>query len=83
MTLYLSDFIVNTLKQQVSISGFADKVICLGEGKNYEYLNNLNNEYNLFNEIIPLPHPRWIMQYRYKARIEYIREYVRIFRSLT
>jgi hypothetical protein len=40
LTLHLSDFIIKTLKQQVSISGFTETVICLGEGKNYNYLNN-------------------------------------------
>ena len=74
----LNDFIIGTLKQQISIAGFSEKVVCLGEGKNYKYLDRLNNEYHLFNEIISLPHPRWIMQYNYKKRMNYIHEYVRI-----
>jgi hypothetical protein len=83
LTFSLQDFILNTLRTQLDIAGLSEKVICLGEGKNYEYLNNLNKELQLFDEIIPLPHPRWIMQYRFKFRMEYIREYVNIFSGLT
>lgn len=79
---FLNHFIIETLKQQIGIAGFSEKVVCLGEGRNYEYLDKLNNEYHLFNEIISLPHPRWIMQYRYKMRKEYILEYLKIFRIL-
>jgi hypothetical protein len=78
----LNDFIIGTLKQQISIAGFSEKVVCLGEGKNYKYLDRLNNEYHLFKEIISLPHPRWILQYRYKMKKEYILEYVKVLRSL-
>jgi len=78
LTKYLNDFIIGTLKQQVSMAGVSDNAICLGEGKNYEYLNKLNNEYHLFKEIIPLPHPRWVMQYHYRERMDYIHMYVRI-----
>ena len=31
------------------------------------HLSLLNIELNLFDEIIPLPHPRWVMQYRRKS----------------
>jgi hypothetical protein len=82
LTLALNDFIIETLKQQISIAGFSEKVICLGEGRNYEYLDKLNHQYHFFNEVISLPHPRWIMQYRYHERMNYINEYVRILKDL-
>lgn len=82
LSLLLKDFIIHTLKLQVSIAGSSDKVICLGEGRNYWYLEKLNRELGLFGEIISLPHPRWIMQYRFKERMGYIREYVRILQDL-
>jgi hypothetical protein len=82
LTSLMQDFILNTLRTQLNIAGISEKVVCLGEGKNYEYLYNLNKELRLFNEIIPLPHPRWIMQYRYKERGDYIREYVNVLRAL-
>jgi hypothetical protein len=82
LSVILKDFITDTLKQQVFIAGYSDKVICLGQGRNYEYLKNLNKEYDLFNEIISLPHPRWIMQYRFKKKVDYINEYIRTLQGI-
>ncbi len=79
----LNDFIIRTLQEQISICGHPDIVICLGEGKNYKYLTSINKERCFFKEIIPLPHPRWIMQYRYRKRQEYIKRYVEIMNLTT
>jgi hypothetical protein len=49
---------------------------CLGDGKNYKYLSKLNEEQKFFGKIIPLPHPRFIMQYKLKKKEEYIQSYV-------
>ncbi|KPK86696.1 MAG: hypothetical protein AMS27_04475 [Bacteroides sp. SM23_62_1] len=73
----LKPFIVSTLKQQVAIAGSNERVFCLGEGRNYWYLNKLNMELDLFGEIISLPHPRWIMQYRFRNKRDYVKEYLR------
>lgn len=82
LSFVLRDFIADTLKQQFSIAGSPDTAICLGEGKNYDYLTSLNKDLQLFKEIIPLPHPRWIMQYRFRKKSDYMLEYLRILRSL-
>ena len=47
----------------------------IGMGKNIEYLNRLNKKYNLVDELIALPHPRWVMQYRLKRINEFLEEY--------
>lgn len=60
----LKPFIVNTLIQQIALGTETQKCFCLGQGKNFEYLQMLNMELKIFKEIVPLPHPRWIMQYR-------------------
>ena len=49
---------------------------CLGEGENYKQLSRFNEEQGFFREIIPLPHPRWIMQYRRKKVKEFVALYV-------
>jgi len=54
---------------------------CLGDGKNYKYLNALNTEMRFFNTIIPLSHPRFIMQYRVKKKHEFIGKYLDAFRQ--
>lgn len=73
----LKPFIISTLIKQVAIAGNNNKVFCLGEGRNYWYLNKLNKELDLFGEIISLPHPRWIMQYRFRNKRDYVKEYIR------
>lgn len=61
-------FITGNIRDQIKIAGSdADKAYCLGEGKNFQYFSKLNGEHHFFREIIPLPHPRWIMQYRRKS----------------
>lgn len=62
----LKPFIVKTLVQQIALGMDTKKCFCLGQGKNYDYLQMLNSSLKIFKEIIPLPHPRWIMQYRRK-----------------
>jgi len=73
----LKPFIISSLKKQVAIAGNFKSVYCLGEGRNYWYLNKLNKELGLFGEIISLPHPRWIMQYRFRNKRDYVKEYIR------
>lgn len=49
---------------------------CLGEGDNYKFLTAWNAEEKFFREVIPLPHPRFIMQYKRKQLDQYINFYV-------
>ncbi len=50
--------------------------ICIGQGENFKYLNDLNKKHNFFSEIRPTPHPRWVMQYRLKRKEEYIQQFI-------
>lgn len=68
----LKPFIVENIKLQLKFGISRDIVFCLGEGKNFKYLSKLNNEMNFFDKVIPLPHPRFIMQYRLKRKDKYI-----------
>jgi hypothetical protein len=74
----LKPFIVRSLVDQIGLGITSRKCYCLGQGKNYEYLKTLNEELRLFDEIIPLPHPRWVMQYRRKSLEDYILQSVKI-----
>ena len=68
----LKHFIVKALVDQIGLGINSRKCYCLGQGKNFEYLKFLNQEIKLFDEIIPLPHPRWVMQYRRKKLADYL-----------
>lgn len=44
--------------------------------KNYEFLKEINEKYCFFDKIIPLEHPRFIMQYHSKEKEYYLDKYV-------
>lgn len=57
--------------------GMNQKVcFCLGTGKNFKYLNKLNERKGYFEKVVPLEHPRFIMQYKRKKLEEYIGMYL-------
>ncbi len=76
LTKSVKPFIVSNLVKQIGLGINSRKCYCLGQGKNYEYLKMLNLELKLFDEIIPLPHPRWVMQYRRKKLDEIISDVI-------
>lgn len=76
---YLEPFIVNTMEQHLDMGMAREKVFSLGQGKNVEVLQELSTKYNFFDKIIPLPHPRWVMQYRLKKKNLFIQQYLRQF----
>lgn len=72
----LTDFIVDSLRQQLSFGINTSTCFCLGEGENFKYLTTLNKSLRIFNNIVPLAHPRFIMQYRRKKMSDYVNDYV-------
>jgi hypothetical protein len=67
-------FAKDCLKQQLPWIN-TSVAFCLGEGKNFHYLTKLNNDFPMFSRIVPLPHPRFIMQYKLKSKENYIEKY--------
>ncbi len=72
----LEDYIVENMREQLSF-GAKPVAYSLGMGKNIAYLDKLNKRHGFFDEIRPLPHPRWIMQYRLKRLDEFLDLYLR------
>ncbi|MDX2048052.1 MAG: DUF4918 family protein [Chitinophagaceae bacterium] len=72
-------FIIKSIEQQLNTIASYKVCFCLGEGTNYKYFSGLNEKFHFFDKIIPLPHPRWIMQYRRKKMEEYVQLYLEIF----
>lgn len=70
-------FIIESLKKQLQWGLKQTQSFVLGEGKNYDYLVDLNRQHNFFKVLTPLPHPRFIMQYKRKKIDEYIDLYLR------
>lgn len=67
----LETYMVDELKKQIAF-GAEPIAFSLGMGKNIAYLKKINSKYGLFEEVRPLPHPRWVMQYRLKRIDEFI-----------
>lgn len=72
----LYSFILESIKKQIEFGLDTSVAYCIGSGENYIFLTELNNKYHLFNTIIPLEHPRFIMQYNSKRKDEFIEKYV-------
>ncbi len=72
----LQGFILQNIKKQYEMGFLNDRCICIGGEKNFRYLNALNMENRFTKEIISVPHPRFIMQYKRKQKQEYIDLYL-------
>ncbi len=71
----LENFIVNCLREQLSWGIDTKVCFCLGEGENFKCIKRLNEKFKFFEEIVPLLHPRFIMQYRRKRIEEFVHMY--------
>ena len=72
----VTTFIIETIQQQIQMGLATDTCICIGGEKNYKFLVSINEQQGFFKKIIPLPHPRFIMQYRRKRKQEYVNEWL-------
>jgi len=73
----VTPFITQWLQQLTAVGFKTDVAYCIGTGKNYTYLNTLNQQEQFFDKIVPLEHPRYIMQYKAKSLNQYIEKYIR------
>jgi hypothetical protein len=72
----LYSFIISTIRSLISFGVDTSVCYCIGSGENYRFLSKINKEYNFFDKIIPLEHPRFIMQYNSKNKDIYIDKYI-------
>jgi len=77
----VTPFALRWLRTLIEAGMRSDVVLCLGLGKNFRFLEALNAEHRLFGRIVPLAHPRFIMQYRSKQLRAYVRAYLRALES--
>ena len=72
----VTPFIIECINRQVAMGFHTENCLCIGGEKNFKFLSGLNAEHKWFKEIIPLPHPRFILQYRRKQKDQYIHQYL-------
>jgi hypothetical protein len=75
-------FILDTLKEQIDLGIDTSVGFCLGTGKNAHFLRQINDKNHFFRRIVALEHPRYIMQYRVKAKDAFIMKYITAFCNL-
>jgi len=72
----LYNFIVEAIKKQIAFGIDQSVCYCIGSGENYKFLSKINEQYNFFDKIVPLEHPRFIMQYNKKDSVKYLEKYI-------
>lgn len=77
----VTPFAVHALKAQLAFGINRKKCFVFGTGKNHKFIETLNKKHGFFDAIIPLEHPRYIMQYKSKNRTDYLQKYLEAFRS--
>ncbi|RBL91310.1 uracil-DNA glycosylase family protein [Chitinophaga flava] len=78
LTKAVYSFIVESIRTQLAWN--LDKDICyvMGTGKNAAFFEALNKKEQFFKKIIPLEHPRFVMQYKAKTKDLYIDKYLTV-----
>ncbi|RLD83893.1 MAG: DUF4918 domain-containing protein [Bacteroidetes bacterium] len=77
----LYDFILESIQKQLDFGINREVCYSLGQGKNYKYLLALNKEHHFFKKVIPLAHPRYILQYKRKFVDDYLKSFLSEFRK--
>jgi hypothetical protein len=72
----VTPFITSSISSLVHFKVKRQRCICIGGEKNYRHLAAWNEQHGWFEEIIPVPHPRFIMQYRRRQKHEFIDQYL-------
>ena len=70
-----------SLRQQVELGLRRDVAVSLGR-RNGEFFTKLNNELKLFERLIVLDHPRFLMQYKRRSVPDFVAEYARVLGEL-
>jgi len=71
-------FIVRNLNRLLQGRPIHDTCVCIGGEKNFKYLMKLNDRHQWFKQIVALPHPRFIMQYRRREVPQFIQQYLQL-----
>lgn len=81
LTEAVRHFMEWSIRKQLSFGIYTDLCFVLGTGKNFEFIRRFNDEWKLFETIIPLEHPRYIMQYKTKEKEAFVKRFTNLLRS--
>jgi hypothetical protein len=78
----VTPFVEHWLRTLVACGMRTDAVLCIGTGKNAAYFRKLNDRLGLFERIIALEHPRYVMQYKARSIGTYVDNYLQALTAL-
>lgn len=81
LTIKMYPFILESIERQLQFGIHSNICFCFGTGKNAAWLQKINAVHKFFAEIVPLEHPRYIMQYKSTQRRYYIDKYLAAFKK--
>jgi hypothetical protein len=70
------DFMIRSLRKQLTFGIDRELAICLGTGKNEKTIRRINDQFGFFKRIVALEHPRFVMQYNLKNKASFIAKYI-------
>jgi hypothetical protein len=73
---------ITSLKKQIDFGIDTDVAFVLVTGKNFQVIQKLNSEHQFFKKLVPLEHPRFIVQYKQKFKKDYIAKYLEAFEEV-
>ena len=74
--ILFESYIVTQIKAQLNFNIDRSVAFSVGKGKNFDFLCYLNKKHHFFDAVVPLPHPRWVMQYKLKKKDDFIADYL-------
>lgn len=69
-------FVTDSIQAMLTLGIDRAACFCIGEGKNIAFFQKLNDQHGWFDSVVPLAHPRFIMQYKRKQIPTYIDDYL-------
>lgn len=82
LTEAVYDFMLESMEKHLALGIRRDIGFCFGTGQNFKFLNKLNQTQKYFDQLIPLEHPRFVMQYKSKEKMRYIDAYLEAFAKI-
>ena len=76
LTEKLDGWMAGAMERQIAAGADRRAAFSMGMGENFKRLAAFNDRHGFFERVLPLPHPRWVMQYRRKRLDEFIGVYL-------
>jgi hypothetical protein len=76
LTERLDGWMAGAMERQIAAGTDRRVAFSMGMGENFKRLEAFNGRHGFFDRVEPLPHPRWVMQYRRKRLDEFIGVYL-------